>query len=91
MGCQQSRTAPVVTENKETSIQVERWNNRRAEVLVHLDALTRLYKSIKSPPERQRLVEENRLIFTEFFQVELNQVGSLLECGTLHTYIKSPK
>ena len=29
--------------------------------------------------------------FTEFFQVDLAQIGPLLERGTLHTYIKPPK
>ena len=55
----------MITENKETGIQVEFWNSRRVEVLAHLDALTSLYNSIVSPYERQRLIEENHLIFTE--------------------------
>ena len=52
----------MTTENKETGVQVELWNNRRTQVLAHL---TNLYNFITDPDERQRLIENNSLIFTE--------------------------
>ncbi len=77
-------------------IEIDKWNERREEVIKFLDPLTELFESMDTRKERFKLIEENIEIFKEFFNLPpdrnglYEQIEQMFRVG-LHRYVKPPK
>lgn len=94
MGCCQSHEdVDVVYKTNGAQEATNAWNSRRADVIKNMEALSDLYFSIETDAERNRLIDENREIFTEFFNLPQGgssfyvKVDTMIRQG-LHKYVK---
>jgi hypothetical protein len=77
-------------------IEIDKWNERREEVIKFLDPLTELYIKMDTRKERLKLIEENIEVFKEFFNLPpiengiYEQIEYMFRVG-LHRYMKPPK
>ena len=97
MGCCHSHEqVEVVYQDNAAREAADAWNSRRADVVKNLEALSDLYYSIESRAERNRLIDTNRAVFEEFFDLPptgdsfQTKVDQMLRQG-LHRYVKPVK
>lgn len=89
------KTLSVFVKN-DIYLEVEKWNNRREDVLKNLHSLSQLYMTMHTRKERIRFIEDNLEVFQEFFNLPhiegdiFHQIEHMFQSG-LQQYIKPKK